>query len=546
MTESAQHELPLTALHLRPNPRGRTDPKSEALAELVASVRALGILQPVLVRPRNGGGYEVVAGARRVAAARIAGLESIPAHVRELDDLQAREAQLVENLRRLDLHPLEEAEGYEQLLEHGVTVDELAEKVGKSRSYVYARTRLLALGKKARKLAFEDEEPPSTSVVLLAARIPGEAQQVAFLEQVGAATKWNGPMAFREARDLAQREFMLQLSAAPFDPADAELVPKAGACGPCPKRTGNAPDLFGDVGENADVCTDPACHAGKVEAHGQRALRAHERAGGAVMGKKKLKELFQNGQLRTWGAGAEWLEANAACTSLGASKRTLAKALGEALPPITLALDERGVIHRLVTRKAAAAAARRAGVLRSEPRRKKTKTKAEERRDVALKRQREESKQRELRAVAERDLCLAEARRRSAAAEPAPDLLPALISHLLSSAGWEAKRVLADDLGLRAGRGRRANSPGVLIRTWWEALAPAKRQHELTRLVVTLLVADEDILVPEDRMVPHVALALGVDLARAATEAEAATSPAPDGEKKAAAKKAARRGRARS
>jgi ParB/RepB/Spo0J family partition protein len=125
------------------NPR-KSFPKDK-LDELTDSVKRLGVLQPILLRPLNGGGtYELVAGERRYRASKAAGLTDIPATVRELTDAEVLEIQVVENLQRSDLHELEEAEGYEKLLKcahpsgEKYTVDEIAAKVGKSRSYVFA------------------------------------------------------------------------------------------------------------------------------------------------------------------------------------------------------------------------------------------------------------------------------------------------------------------------------------------------------------------------------------------------------------------------
>ncbi len=138
------------------NPRKHFD--EGALAELAESIRAKGIIQPLLVRripPDDADrlqAFEVVAGERRYRAAKIAEQKTIPVVVRDLTDTEALELQLIENLHRNDLHPLEEAEGYEHLQKlNGYSVEELAVKVLKSKAYVYARLKLLALGPLARK-----------------------------------------------------------------------------------------------------------------------------------------------------------------------------------------------------------------------------------------------------------------------------------------------------------------------------------------------------------------------------------------------------------
>jgi len=132
---------------VRPNsrqPRTRLD--EEDLAGLVASVRSVGVLQPVLVRPDRDGTFELIAGERRWRAAQLAGLESVPALVQTADDLSALEQAVVENLHRRDLGALEEAAAYQQLIgEFGLTHESVAARVGKSRAAVTNTLRLLQL-----------------------------------------------------------------------------------------------------------------------------------------------------------------------------------------------------------------------------------------------------------------------------------------------------------------------------------------------------------------------------------------------------------------
>jgi ParB family chromosome partitioning protein len=137
-------DLPLDALVANPNqPRKRFAP--EALAELAASIRSSGVLEPIIVRPR-GDRYEIIVGERRWRAAQQAGLTQIPALVRETSDVEALELGLVENLLREDLNPLEEAQAYQRLLaEFGWTQDDLATRIGRDRSSIANALRLLRL-----------------------------------------------------------------------------------------------------------------------------------------------------------------------------------------------------------------------------------------------------------------------------------------------------------------------------------------------------------------------------------------------------------------
>ena len=143
--DAALRELPVS--EIRPNayqPRGHFD--EEALVSLAASIQAVGVLQPILVRQTGAQDYELIAGERRWRAARRAGLQTIPAIVRPTEDVRSLEQALVENLHREDLTPLEEAAAYQQLVEQfGHTQEEVAQRVGKSRSAVANTMRLLHL-----------------------------------------------------------------------------------------------------------------------------------------------------------------------------------------------------------------------------------------------------------------------------------------------------------------------------------------------------------------------------------------------------------------
>ena len=141
--EKRTHQLEMSALRVSPlQPRKRID--EAAIAELAASIADKGVLQPLLVRPAEGG-YEIVAGERRFRAAERAGLTSVPVIVKELDDRETLEVAIVENLQREDLSPVEEAQAFKQLLDFGLNQEAVAEAVGKSRSAVANTLRLLNL-----------------------------------------------------------------------------------------------------------------------------------------------------------------------------------------------------------------------------------------------------------------------------------------------------------------------------------------------------------------------------------------------------------------
>ena len=278
------------------NPRKHFD--KDAHKEMIDSVKRLGVIQPIIVRPMaKGGSFEIVAGERRWRAAKEAGLQQIPALVRELTDIEALEIQVVENLQRSDLHPLEEADGYAQLMKlHNVTADEIIGKVGKSKTYVYGRLKLCSLCPAARNAFYDGKLTPSTA--LLIARIPGTDLQTRAIKEITEGKyHGDGPMSYRAAVEHIQNNYMLRLTQAPFDTKDAMLIPAAGACGACPKRTGNQKELFGDV-KSADVCTDPECFDDKRQAHYSVARKAQEAKGKRVIygpAAKKAMPHWENG-----------------------------------------------------------------------------------------------------------------------------------------------------------------------------------------------------------------------------------------------------------
>ena len=141
----------------------------EALNELADSIREHGVLQPLLVRPLPGGSYQLVAGERRWRASRMAGLQEVPVVIREMDEEQAMEIALIENLQREDINAIEEATGYKQLMErYGMTQEQVAKRVGKSRPAIANALRLLNLPQKVMDMVGEGEVSPGHARALLA------------------------------------------------------------------------------------------------------------------------------------------------------------------------------------------------------------------------------------------------------------------------------------------------------------------------------------------------------------------------------------------
>lgn len=158
---------------IRPNPhQPRTEFDSEKLAELAASIREKGILQPILVR-RKADGYEIIAGERRWRAAQQAGLHEVPVLIKDFDDLEMTQAALIENIQRDDLNPVEEARAFERLVSfYGLTQEGLADSIGKSRVSITNSLRLLRLPKEILDLIHSEALTAGHARALLAVESP--------------------------------------------------------------------------------------------------------------------------------------------------------------------------------------------------------------------------------------------------------------------------------------------------------------------------------------------------------------------------------------
>lgn len=189
-------------------PRKRFD--DDALAELAASIRQLGLLQPLLVRVNPGGGYELIAGERRFRAAQLAGLDEVPILVVEADDRGSLERALVENIHREDLNPIEEASAYRQLLEEaGVTQEHLAQRLGRNRVTIANALRLLDLPTDIQRMLTERAITAGHARSLLA--LQGSPFQKRLAQRVA-----QEGLSVRETEDLVRRySTMVQASPKP-------------------------------------------------------------------------------------------------------------------------------------------------------------------------------------------------------------------------------------------------------------------------------------------------------------------------------------------
>ena len=292
------------------NPRKNFDPA--ALEELAVSIREMGVTEPILVRPlgddewleAHGTGevYEIVTGERRYKASRLAGNRTIPARVRDLTDEEAMDLQLVENLQRADLHPIEEAEGYRALMAGGTSsIDDVARKAGKTQAYVAQRLKLLGLELPVKTLFHAGHINLGHALILARLTPPDQdraVRQMAGLNQLPKSADTAAEVGKRiadhekhqaghrlirdtesELRQWVSSHVLLSLEKVTWNLSDALLVPEAGACTTCPKRTGTNAALFADITAKEDVCLDPACYETKRKASERVVIQAAAESG---------------------------------------------------------------------------------------------------------------------------------------------------------------------------------------------------------------------------------------------------------------------------
>jgi ParB family transcriptional regulator, chromosome partitioning protein len=251
------------------------------LNELADTIRKSGVFQAILARPKDER-LEIVFGARRYRASLLAGKETIPALVREMSDAEVLEAQLVENLQRRDVHPMEEAEGYKRLLlltEPTYTIEQIAAKVGKTPTYITTRLKLTELCDEVTAAFYQHHI--GVGHALLLAKLPADQQQAGMKACFKEVYTGSGDkparilLPVRSLRFWIETNILLLLKDTPFNKRDAQLVPTAGSCADCPKRTGHNKLLFGDdLGRQGDQCTDPTCYQSKVAAHVAKSIVA--------------------------------------------------------------------------------------------------------------------------------------------------------------------------------------------------------------------------------------------------------------------------------
>ena len=268
----------LGEIEFSPTNTRQIDDKS--LADLAASIRQNGVLQPILVRPVEAekAKYQIVAGERRFRAAGLAELKEIPAQVRSMSDDEALSLQIIENLQREDLHPLDEAESFRRLREvMGITVREMAQRVAKDARYVARRLSLTNLIEEGRE-DFRKERitlahsleicrlAPEIQIAALTACY--ETKTVESREEAGGydyvADKAKPARHVRYLQDWLMRNVHLNLQTARFQLDDARLREDGLTCVNCPQRTGRDRLLFADI-KSGDTCLNPLCFQAKLQ-----------------------------------------------------------------------------------------------------------------------------------------------------------------------------------------------------------------------------------------------------------------------------------------
>ncbi|KKN47411.1 hypothetical protein LCGC14_0663240 [marine sediment metagenome] len=320
-----------------------------AIEEIASTAKDLGILQTLMARPvgKNGEDRELVFGHNRKRAAVLCGLETVPVLVRPMTDKEVRLAQMVENTKRADVHPLEEADGLNALLtQEGMTVTDMAAALARSPASIYRRLALTHLCKQGRAEFFKANM--RTGVAELIARLGDVKAQARAVKDLAGESRDGGLMTVKAARRHIERDYLRELKDAPFNPKDAELVASAGACGPCHKRTGAHPGMFGDL-QGKNVCTDGVCFGEKSRAAWKAKRKEHVAAGGAVMEKKaELAKAFPYKHNSSLAFDCDYVDLDKPRYH-GEPTHAVAlkKAKGD-LPPIVLARDPTGGIRRLV------------------------------------------------------------------------------------------------------------------------------------------------------------------------------------------------------
>lgn len=284
--------LAVDKLEIHPDNNQHDLTRDEDMAGLVDSIKTHGVLQPVVVRihpegkKQKAGVFQLLIGARRLMAARKAGLQHIPARVLNVaTEEKAIEVILVENLQRKGVHPLREAEGFALLRDRcHLEYRDIATRVGKSVGYVHGRVKLAGLAPSVKKAWAAETLELSHVLVIAPLQMPDQEKVLEWMtSDSGAHDPANGlVMPLDELRGHVQNQVLLDLSKAPWDLREAKLT-SAGPCVGCEFRSASQKELFLGIGD--DRCVKPACFATKLKTWGGREIALAE----GKAGKKLLR-----------------------------------------------------------------------------------------------------------------------------------------------------------------------------------------------------------------------------------------------------------------
>jgi len=249
--------IPIEKIKLsKQNPRKQF--QEDKIEELAVSIEKIGLIHPILVRPIEEDYYEIVSGERRWRACKKLNKEFIECFIHPMDEKMALQIRIIENIQRQNLNPIEEAEGYKNLLQGGMTTVELSSVIGKGRDYISRMVSLLSLPEAAKEAIISGKLAKRAGWYI--ARIP-----IPQLRAVVASEAIAKSLTVAQVAKMVLENFLLDLRKANFSISKPDLIPGVPSCLDCSKRTGNSEDLFEDVKDDM-VCTDPECFAKKREA----------------------------------------------------------------------------------------------------------------------------------------------------------------------------------------------------------------------------------------------------------------------------------------
>lgn len=255
--------------------------KQSSLEELAESLKQNGLLHPIVARPRAEGGYEVVTGARRTRAAKIAGLVDVPVTVRDYTDDEVLEIQIIENSQREDVDPLEEAYGYRALIDKGLYDPiTLASKVAKSLDTIHRRLALSRLDPEVAAYMTECHAP--LSAMELVATLADTDDQAVAAKWWHSDTWFHGTKTYAAFKMYVAREFLTELERAIFALDDPTLNPDMGPCATCQFNTGSSTSLFPD-GSEESRCLKTSCFRGKTKTFFDRKIEDAKARGLAIL-----------------------------------------------------------------------------------------------------------------------------------------------------------------------------------------------------------------------------------------------------------------------